>query len=251
VLDDLFRSHTFEEVVAVVSPEVAARLDKSKHYGLWWFDRLKTKARQVSEVSENGRVYRRETRRSVKPKDEWIAVPVPKSRIPRESVDSAWERIKQNRLPSRAGRRFWELSGGNIYCGGCGRRIGQYSVMARSKKYHYHYYRCPGHNQHLEDCPQDKNIRADEIESAVWDLVSGLLMDSDRLAAGLEEMIDREREELRSDPDQQAKTWADGLADVGTKRAKFQDMAAEGLITCDELRAKLADLDETRKVAEQ
>jgi hypothetical protein len=85
----------------------------------------------------------------------------------------------------------------------------------------------------------------------VWDLVSGLLMDPDRLAALLEEMIDREREELRSDPDQQAKTWADGLADVGTKRAKFQDMAAEGLIICDELRAKLADLDETRKVAEQ
>ena len=66
--DDLYRPHTFEEVEAVVSPEVAVRLDKSTHYGLWWFDRLKTKARQVSEVSENRRVYRRETRRSVKPK---------------------------------------------------------------------------------------------------------------------------------------------------------------------------------------
>jgi hypothetical protein len=76
-------------------------------------------------------------------------------------------------------------------------------------------------------------------------------MDPARLAAGLEEMIDREREELRGDPDQQAKTWADRLADVGTKRAKFQDMTAEGLITFDELRAKLAELDETRKVAEE
>ncbi len=41
------------------------------------------------------------------------------------------------------------------------------------------------------------------------------------------------------------------LAEVGTKRAKFQDMAAERLITFDELHAKLAELDETRKVAEQ
>ena len=38
---------------------------------------------------------------------------------------------------------------------------------------------------------------------------------------------------------------------MGVKRAKFQDMAAEGLITFDELREKLAQLDETRKVAEQ
>ena len=128
--------------------------------------------------------------------------------------------------------------------------MGHHSVMVRSKKYHYHYYRCPAHNQHLEVCPQDKNIRADEIETGVWDLVSGLLMDPDRLADGLDEMIDREREELRGDPDQQAKVWADKLADVGTKRAKFQDMAAEGLITFDELREKLAQLDEMRKVAD-
>ena len=123
--------------------------------------------------------------------------------------------------------------------------------MARSKKYHYHYYRCPAHNQHLEDCPQSINVRADEIESAVWDLVSGLLMDPERLAEGLDEMIVREREALRGDPDQQAKAWAEKLAEVSTKRAKFQDMAAEGLITFDELREKLAQLDESRKVAEQ
>jgi hypothetical protein len=76
-------------------------------------------------------------------------------------------------------------------------------------------------------------------------------MDPERLAAGLDEMIDRERQELRGDPDQQAKTWADKLADAGMKRARFQDVAVEGLITFDELRAKLAELDETRKVAEQ
>jgi hypothetical protein len=129
--------------------------------------------------------------------------------------------------------------------------MGHHSLLARSKKYHYHYYRCPAHNQHLEDCPQSINVRADEIESVVCDLVSGLLMEPERLAKGVDEMIDREREELRGDPDQQSKAWAEKLAEVGTKRAKFQDMAAEGLITFDELREKLAELDETRKVAEQ
>jgi hypothetical protein len=128
--------------------------------------------------------------------------------------------------------------------------MGYYSVLARSKKYHYHYCRCPAHHQHLEDCPQDRNLPAVEIETAVWNLVFGLLMDPERLAAGLDEMIDREREELRGDPYQQAKAWADKLADVGMKRARFQDMAAEGLITFDELRERLAQLEDNRKVAD-
>lgn len=34
-MSDLYRPHTYEEVEAVVSLEVAAWLDKSKHYGLW------------------------------------------------------------------------------------------------------------------------------------------------------------------------------------------------------------------------
>ena len=39
------------------------------------------------------------------------------------------------------------------------------------------------------------------------------------------------------------------MAEVERKRSGFQDMAAEGLITLEELRAKLNALEETRKVA--
>jgi hypothetical protein len=53
-----------------------------------------------------------------------------------------------------------------------------------------------------------------------------------------------ERDGLREDPDQEAKAWAENLADVDRKRARFQDMAAEGLIHFDELRAKLVALEE-------
>jgi hypothetical protein len=41
------------------------------------------------------------------------------------------------------------------------------------------------------------------------------------------------------------------LAEAERKRSGFQDMAAEGLITFDELRAKLAALDETRTTAQR
>ncbi len=39
------------------------------------------------------------------------------------------------------------------------------------------------------------------------------------------------------------------IAEVDRKHARFQDMAAEGVLTFDELRTNLARLDETRKAA--
>jgi hypothetical protein len=62
-------------------------------------------------------------------------------------------------------------------------------------------------------------------------------------------MVEKERSVLRGNPEEEAKTWAKRLAEVEGKRSGFQDMAAEGLITLEELRAKLNSLEETRKVA--
>jgi DNA invertase Pin-like site-specific DNA recombinase len=55
----------------------------------------------------------------------------------------------------------------------------------------------------------------------------------------------------RGDPEREAKGWLDKLAEVDCKRSGFQEMAAEGLIAFDELRAKLAALDATRVTAER
>src|SRR3712207_7410457 len=56
-------------------------------------------------------------------RSEWIAVPVPDAGIPRELVDAAREAVKDNRRPSRAGNRFWQLSGGLLRCGACDRSM--------------------------------------------------------------------------------------------------------------------------------
>jgi septal ring factor EnvC (AmiA/AmiB activator) len=51
-------------------------------------------------------------------------------------------------------------------------------------------------------------------------------------------------------PDRESGTWAKKLADVDRKRSAYQDQQAEGLITLEELRKKLSDLEETRAVAQ-
>jgi site-specific DNA recombinase len=70
VLDDIYRPHSFEEVATAVSPEVAARLDPSKRYGLWWFNRRRMTSKPVSEVSGDGRRYGRRYSSYTKPKVE-------------------------------------------------------------------------------------------------------------------------------------------------------------------------------------
>jgi hypothetical protein len=93
--------------------------------------------------------------------------------------------------------------------------------------------------------------RADKVEAQVWDLISDLLANPEQLRADLDKMIGLERDSLRGDPDKEQKVWLDKLAEADCKRARYQEMAAADLITFDELRARLAELDDTRSVAER
>jgi site-specific DNA recombinase len=252
--DDVYKPHTFEEVKALVSSEVSACLDPSEQYGLWWFNRRGLDIRQVSEPGPDGRRYRKTYRWYHKPKEEWIPVPVPASSIPRELVEAARAAIKHNRKPARAGRRFWELTGGVAYCGECGQAIcATHSVkVKRGRTYAYDYYRCAVRSRYGRDACSNAHLpRADEREAAVWEVVSGLLKTPARLRAGLEKLIEEERATLRGDPDREIKAWAKKLAEVDRKRSAYQDQQAEGLITLEELRKKLAALEETRATAQE
>jgi hypothetical protein len=252
-MDDAYRPHTFEAVEALVAPEVAARLDRGQLYGLWTFNRLHTRTTQVSEPAENGgRRYRKKVRTRERPVEERLYVPVPYAGIPRELVDAARAAIRDNRRPSTAGRRFWELSGGILRCVVCGGGMETRSIKARSGDRYHHYYSCRRHSQHGDEaCDHRRSHRAADAESAVWGLVSSLLRDPERLQAGLEEMIEAERATGRGDPVAEARTWLERLAALDRKRARFQDMSAEGHMTFEELGQRLREVDAARGTAER
>jgi hypothetical protein len=42
-LDDVYKPHTFEEVRALVTPEEAARLNRSVSYSVWWYNRVRAR----------------------------------------------------------------------------------------------------------------------------------------------------------------------------------------------------------------
>lgn len=251
IMDDAYKPHTFEEVAELISAEVASKLEPEKHYGIWWFNVRRTTSKQVVEVDSYGRRgYRRRTSTASKPREEWIAVPVPDGGIPREWVDTARERIKDNPPPATGGGRFYELSSGIFRCGGCGRRMLAYSTRSGRKRHLYHYYLCPTRRQYGKNsCPVGTHRRAEKTEAYVWEAVREALTNPEQLRVDLERMIDLEREGMRGDPEQEAKAWVDALAKADRKRSAYQDQQAEGLITLDELSAKLAALEATRKTA--
>ena len=61
-------------------------------------------------------------------------------------------------------------------------------------------------------------------------------------------MIATEREASKGSPEKEARMWSEKLAEAGRKRTRYQEMAAEGLITFRELHERLAELEETRGV---
>jgi site-specific DNA recombinase len=253
IKDDVYRSHSYEEVAELVSSDVAARLDPKKRYGVWYFNRRRYVTKQVSVNGPEGRSYRRTTKVFDKPRSEWIAVPVPESGIPREWVDAAREAIKDNQRQSANGDRFWELSGGILYCAECGCRMTVHATLDSRNGRRYCYYRCPKRGRHgvQKVCINGKHHRAAEAEAAVWDLVSGLLKDPERLRRGLDEMIEQERAGMRGDPDQEVASWLEKLAEVEQERRSYLRFAAKGQMTDDELDEALAELEETRIMAEE
>jgi site-specific DNA recombinase len=249
ILNDVYRPHSYEETAKLVSAEVAAKLEPDETYGVWWYNRHRITRKQIAEDGPGERYYRHVTKTTEKNKSDWIGVPVPDSGIPREWVDAAREAVRNNKKPSSAGRRYWELSGGVFSCGGCGSRMAAETAWASraSAAKKYFYYKCPkGRRGGTEACPNNTSHRAEKVESQIWGFVSDLLKDPKRLREGLEEMIERERDEVRGDPDREAKAWANKLAAAVDKRSRLQDMAVEGLITFDELGAKLEALEEER-----
>ena len=56
---------------------------------------------------------------------------------------------------------------------------------------------------------------------------------------------------MRGDPEREARMWLEKLSEVDRKRSGYIDLAADSVISRDELEAKLARLEETRKTAEK
>jgi site-specific DNA recombinase len=248
---ELYVSHTYDEVAVLVEPGVAARLDRGAVYGLWTWNTRKTTRRKVWD--ETAGEFKVRYNYAPRPQEEWLFVPVPDAGVPREVVEAARQSLKDNaRKPSRAAKRFWELSEGILRCGECGHTLRTHTSYKKSGR-RFHYYSCrsrynTGPNR---DCGNTKHLRAEQIEEQVWRFVRGLLRDPERIRAGLDRLIEEERTNAGRDPKRDAGFWSRKITEVEVERRGYHRLAVKGHMSDEELAAALSELDETREAAER
>jgi hypothetical protein len=89
------------------------------------------------------------------------------------------------------------------------------------------------------------------VESGVWNLVRSVLTDPEQLRDDLERLIKQEQQSMRGDPESEVKTWLEKLIEVDRRRSGYIDLAADGIMSRDDLKAELARLEEIRGTAEK
>jgi site-specific DNA recombinase len=181
-------------------------------------------------------------------REEWIEIPVP-ALVDPAVFEAVQAQLDENRRHKRDGRRRpgWLLQG-LVMCRRCG--YGFYGKMARGrvggrKVAEYGYYRCLGTDAHrfggTAVC-DNRSVRSDRLEAAVWDEVRALLEDPHRLATEYRRRLDEARAGA-GDRDQVA---ALERQIVGLRRGigRLIDGYAEGAIERDEFRPRIAGLRE-------
>lgn len=192
IANDVYRVHTFEEIACLVAPEVAARLDPDEHYGIQWFNRKKTSTSTIGEPDgQGGRRYRKRSTVILRPREEWIAIPVP-AYLPRALVDRARKALEENSRTFERNNlaRGWELRG-LVRCS-CGSKMRTLSTQTGYGS-DYHYYTC-GRRRTLGkmcSCTQ-KSLRYSQVEPPVWNFVSDLLTDPEKIRSGMEALMEQD-----------------------------------------------------------
>jgi hypothetical protein len=126
-------------------------------------------------------------------------------------------------------------------------------TRADGTKAHNFYYQCRRrYNNGPRDCDHTTSYPANVLEETVWEAIYGLLSDPERLVRQWQAHVDRERERLlRGDPVREARALTARLRRLEHRRGNYYDMAADGDMSRDVLRGKLAATNQQREVLQE
>jgi len=199
------------------------------YLGTFYHGRERVTTTNVSVVEDGKKVYKRKTVTEKRPPSEWIAVPVPPSGIPPETVARAREVLKGNvKSVSKNDGRTWELSGGVAVCAECGRNMTTYTTFNQTKKI-YHYYRCT--NREHRACSNTKSHGAERLEKTVMDAVANTFQ-ADTWGTFVDDVCRRKLDDLRrlgiADPAKSRERLAGRIVALETKITRARDLFIDG-----------------------
>jgi site-specific DNA recombinase len=214
-------------------------LANEAYIGRVYYNRRET----INRAPAHRGARRTKTRYRERPREEWIAIPVP-AIIDHDTFKRAQRVRRENPKWSPRGVEpgHWLLRG-LIECGHCHVGCNCHKMRGRNGTFHRYYY-CRNHDilraggEHLR-CPE-RNIRADELDAYVFAQVRRALLQPAQLIAG-------ERTVITSTPPNDDDLIA---AQLATLERKLEQAELERVRLLDAYQAALLDLDElTRRTA--
>jgi site-specific DNA recombinase len=185
----------------------------------------------------------KKTRWQPKPREEWIAIPVP-AIIAASTFEAAQCLRVQNRRESQRNRKYEYLFvNGRLRCGQCGRAMtGEINGHSHAR------YKCG--RKPYQDVPGThtrRSVLVAEVEQAVWAAVERVLQDPTLIA----QEVERRRQGLatsQGDLDRQRHTYDAELARCATHIKRWEVAYLNEVIDLADFKAKKADI-ETRRAS--
>jgi site-specific DNA recombinase len=199
---------------------------------------------QTAGLNRTARLAGRNTPRHYtvidRPREDWLEIPVP------TLVDEAtWARVQrrlaENKRYSSRNSKNPSLLQGICACAACGYAYYRTSTTTTNKKIYY--YRCLGSDdyryEHGRVCT-NKPVRADYLDTVVWDHITGLLADPALIRGEINNRLTQHR---AADPATAQRTRLDtGLAKTSQAITRLINAFQEELISLDELRTRVTEL---------
>jgi site-specific DNA recombinase len=187
-----------------------------------------------------GRSVPRAVKTVDRPRGQWLEIPVP-AIVTAESFARVQQRLEGNKRFAARNTKVPSLLQGLAACSACG--YGYYRTSARTTSRKIYYYRCLGSDDYRYEGGRvcgNKPVRADYLDTVVWDHITGLLADPALIRAEITRRLDAAR---TADPaTRQRKQLQAALAKATASVTAMIEAFSEQLITIDELRARMPHL---------
>ena len=189
-----------------------------------------------------GRSTPRASKTVDRPREQWTEIPVPA--ICREQTPSTRvaQRLADNKRFASRNSKVPSLLQGLAACSSCG--YGYYRTSTRTTNKKIYYYRCLGSDDYRYESGRvcaNKPVRADYLDTVVWDHITGLLADP-QLDPRRDRQTTRHRPHTATPPPASGSGCKTALAKAGAGITRMIQAFGEQLITIDELRARMPDL---------
>jgi site-specific DNA recombinase len=187
-----------------------------------------------------GRSVPRPVKTVDRPREEWTGIPVP-AIVSKDTFERVQQRLAGNKRFAARNTKVPSLLQGLAACSACG--YGYYRTSTRTTNKTIYYYRCLGSDDYRYEGGRvchNQPVRADYLDTVVWDHIAGLLADPALIRAEISKRLEQAR--TAGPVTSQRKRLEAALAKATAAITAMIEALSEQLITIDELRARMPHL---------